>query len=213
MLGVICAMEIEAKGLISLMEEKSEKNIIGYKFTRGRINGNTVVVALSGIGKGYAAAVTALLISHFDVTEVINLGVCGGNIGTGKSIVADSVVQYDFDTTAVGDELGQLDGFDSPYIRCSEMKSRIRGDIRGVIASGDKFISKADEARRLASQFGAVGFDMESGAVAQICSKAKVDFAIVRIVSDGGNADEYESFKVEAAKKGVKTIIDYLNCR
>ncbi len=211
MLGVLCAMEVEAKGLIALMDRKSEKSMIGYDFTSGYIGDKEIVVALSGIGKGYAAAATALLISHFDVTEVINLGICGGSVGVGKLIVADSVVQYDFDTTAFGDELGKLDGFDSPYIACSDMRKRIRGDLGGVIASGDKFIAGEEEADRLAKRFGAVGFDMESGAVAQICSKAKVDFAIVRVVSDGGDATEYEKFKAEAAKKGVNAVMEYLD--
>ncbi len=211
MLGVICAMDIEATGLISLMKGKEVRSIIGYEFTCGKIGDKKVVVALSGIGKVYAAAVTALLISNFEVDTIINLGVCGGNVGAGKLIVADSVVQYDFDTTAFGDQLGQLDGFDSPYIKCSDIKYMIHGDVMGVIASGDRFIADAREAKRLSELFGAIGFDMESGAIAQICSKAKIDFAVVRVVSDGGDATEYEKFKIEAAKKGVGAVVDYLN--
>lgn len=211
MLGVICAMELEASGLISLMDNIEEVDCIGYKFTRGKIRGKEITVVISGIGKGYAAAVTALLIHNFGASEVINLGVCGGTIGTGKVIIADSVVQYDFDTTVVGDELGQLEGFDSPYIKCSkEIADKLGGDTRGVIASGDKFIAKEEEVEFLVKHFGAIGFDMESGAVAQICAKAGVKFAVVRVVSDGGDAGDYAKFKVIAAKKGVDTVLKYL---
>ena len=214
MLGVICAMDIEAEGLIALMQDKKKVNVIGYNFTVGSINDKDVVVVLSGVGKANAAAVTALLISSFNVTEVINLGVCGGNIKVGTMIVADSVVQYDFDTTAIGDELGQLGGFDSPYIKCTpQMTALIGGEARGVIASGDKFINDENSAKFLAEHFNAIGFDMESGAVAQICTKASVKFAIVRVVSDGVDITEYEKFKVLAAQKGVNAVVKYLgNC-
>lgn len=214
MLGVICAMKIEAEGLIELMKDAQEINCLNYIFTTGTINDKKITVVLCGIGKANAAAVTALLIQNFGVTEVINLGVCGGSLGTGSMIVADSVVQHDFDTTALGDELGKLSEFDSPYIKCSlDMTDLICADYRGVIASGDKFIADKAHAQFLFKRFGAIGFDMESGAVAQICTNAKVKFAIVRVVSDSGDAIEYEKFKALAAKKGIDAVVGYINKR
>lgn len=211
MLGVICAMDVERSGLIKLMDKPCKIDVLGYEFVSGKINGKRVVVVLSGIGKVNAAAVTALLIREFAVTEVINLGVCGGSLPAKSLIVASSVVQYDFDTTAFGDELGQLDGFDSPYIKTDDISLRIACDARGVIASGDKFIADEKQVKFLAERFNAIGFDMESGAVAQICTKAKIKFAVLRVVSDGGNADEYENFKVLAAQKGVEAVVRYLS--
>lgn len=212
MLGVICAMEIEADGLIALMDDKRVVKAVDYKFIEGCICGKKVVVALSGIGKVHAAAVTALMINNFDVTEIINLGVCGGRLEVCTMIVADSIVQYDFDTTACGDELGQLDGFDSPFIKCSDrISKKLDGEARGVIASGDKFIADEQYAAFLSRRFGAIGFDMESGAVAQVCSKAGVEFAVLRVVSDGGNLIEYEKFRVMAAKKGIDAVKKYLS--
>lgn len=210
MLGIICAMDVEAEGLLGQMTSERKTNVIGYDFTEGKICGKKVVVAKSGIGKANAAAVTALMISCFKTDEIINLGVCGG-INAGAMIIADSVVQYDFDTTAFGDPLGKLDGFDSPFIKCSAaMTGKLAGDKRGVIASGDKFIASKAESDRLFHRFGAIGFDMESGAVAQICTLAKVDFAVIRVVSDGGDAAEYEKFKLSAAKRGVSAVLDYI---
>lgn len=209
MLGVICAMDIERAGLIALMSDERRINLLGYEFTVGKVRGKEIAVVLSGIGKVNAAAVTALLISRFGVSEVINLGVCGGK-ERGAMIVADSVVQYDFDTTAFGDELGQLDGFDSPYIKTSDISERIKCDLRGVIASGDKFIASEAQVKFLTDKFNAIGFDMESGAVAQICSKSNVRFAVVRVVSDGGDASEYEKFKLVAAQKGIDAVVDYI---
>ena len=209
MLGVICAMDIERAGLIALMSDERRINLLGYEFTVGKVRGKEIAVVLSGIGKVNAAAVTALLISRFGVSEVINLGVCGGK-ERGAMIVADSVVQYDFDTTAFGDELGQFDGFDSPYIKTSDISERIKCDLRGVIASGDKFIVSEAQVKFLTDKFNAIGFDMESGAVAQICSKSNVRFAVVRVVSDGGDASEYEKFKLVAAQKGIDAVVDYI---
>lgn len=213
MTGIICAMEVEAAGLVALMRDVVYADRLGYKFILGTLRDRQVCVVLSGIGKVNAAAVTTLLISDFGADEVINLGVCGGNVGVGTMIVATSVVQYDFDTTAFGDPLGQLDGFDSPYIACSRLGGRIEGDARGVIASGDRFVTDEEFKKFLSEKFGAIGFDMESGAVAQVCAKAKKDFVVVRVVSDGGSADDYEKFKLSAAEKGVKAVLQFLGER
>ena len=210
MIGVICAMEIEAYGLIELMADVKNEKCLNFSFTKGRIGKKEIVVALSGIGKANAAAATALMIGKFGVKKVVNIGVCGGMCGTGKLIIADSVVQYDFDTTAIGDELARLDGFDSPFIKCTMDTSTALCDFRGVIASGDKFIALAEDVTRLKSTFNAIGFDMESGAVAQICTQAGVEFAIVRVVSDGGDPVEYEQFKHIAAGRGISTFLSLL---
>lgn len=209
MLGIICAMEVELNGVITLMKDVYHEKRLCYEFTFGTIRGKKVVAALSGIGKVNAAAVTALIVD-LGANEIINLGVCGGTIKAGSVIVAESVVQYDFDTTAFGDELGKVDGFDSPYIKCAEsVYGKIEG-VKGVIASGDKFISDREFAKYLSEKFGAIGFDMESGAVAQICAKCGIPFAVIRVVSDGGDATEYENLKTLAAKRAVLTIDEYL---
>lgn len=211
MLGIICAMQIEADGLLALMRKVKKTTLLGYDFFVGELKKHKVAVVLCGIGKANAAAVTALLISAFGAKQVINLGVCGGTLSAGTMIVAKDVVQYDFDTTAFGNELGRIEGFQSPYIPSSnKMNAKLHGDVTGTIASGDKFLEDKAQIAFLNRTFGAIGFDMESGAVAQICTQAGVDFAVVRIVSDGGDKAQYERLKVEAAQRGVKAILEYL---
>ncbi len=209
MIGIICAMKIEADGIVAVMTNVTREKCVGVEFTVGDIGRQKAVVAISGIGKVNAAAVTALMVGKFEADKIVNVGVCGGTCGTGKLIAADSVVQYDFDTTAIGDELAVLDGFDSPYIKCSMDTSKVKADYRGVIASGDRFVA-GDEVNRLVELFGAIGFDMESGAVAQICSRSGVEFAVFRVVSDGGDPVEYEKFKRLAAQKGVDALLTLL---
>lgn len=209
MIGVICAMDIEVSGLIEIMSDINREDRLGFCFYGGKIMGKEVTVVKSGIGKVNAAAATALLIGEYGAEVVVNIGVCGGTCGTGKLIIADSVVQYDFDTTAIGDELARLDGFDSPYIKCTYDTSSVPCDVRGVIASGDKFVS-GETSGWLKGTFGAVGFDMESGAVAQICTQAKVPFAVFRVVSDGGDPVEYEQFKRIAARRGIDSFLSLM---
>ncbi|CDB26558.1 adenosylhomocysteine nucleosidase [Firmicutes bacterium CAG:552] len=212
MTGIICALDGEAKKIRELMSGVTKKTILCFDFYTGKIFDKDVVLTLSGVGKVYAGAVTAVMLSSFDVSEVINLGTCGGIVGTGTQIVAKNVVQYDFDTTAFGDELGCLQGFDSPFIPCSSrLIDAVKGDaIVGTIATGDKFVSSKADIEFLKSKFNAIGFDMESGAIAQICRKCGTEFVIVRAVSDGGDASEYERLAKKAADDGADLVENYL---
>lgn len=212
MTGIICALEGEAQKIRSLMTDVKQQKVLCFDFCIGNIYGKDVVLTLSGVGKVFAGAVTAIMIASFKVDEIINLGTCGGITGTGTQIVAKNVVQYDFDTTAFGDELGCLQGFDSPFIPCSQrLIDAVKGDaVVGTIATGDKFVSDAEEIEFLRNKFGAVGFDMESGAIAQICYKCGVEFVVVRAVSDGGDAAEYDLLAKKAADMGAALVENYL---
>jgi adenosylhomocysteine nucleosidase len=62
----------------------------------------TVVFALSGIGKVAAALTTALLCEHFDVTRVIFSGLAGGlgpRVARYDWVIGDSFAQHDFDAS------------------------------------------------------------------------------------------------------------------
>ncbi|MCK7484117.1 MAG: hypothetical protein MZU97_00165 [Bacillus subtilis] len=73
-----------------------------------------MIVAKSGIGKINAAMTTAMILSTFPVEAVINTGVAGGLNPTknGDLVLADAVVSFDADVTAIDPDLafGQIYG-------------------------------------------------------------------------------------------------------
>lgn len=61
---------------------------------------------------------------------------------------------------------------------------------RGLIASGDRFISSLAEARSLLGRISEVlAVEMEGAAVAQVCAERDVPFAVFRLVSDRADHD------------------------
>lgn len=88
--------------------------------------------------------------------------------------------------------------------------------IRGVIASGDMFVgdpSKTSEILETCPETSAV--EMEGAAVAQVCDMYKVEFVIIRIISDLANHSahiDFPRFIAEVAKiysaNIIKIILD-----
>jgi len=75
----------------------------------------------------------------------------------------------------------------------------------GLIASGDRFVSGADESRALQAALQAAGFaalavEMEGAAVAQVCFDYGVPFAAVRTISDRADDQAHVDFPTFVAE-------------
>ena len=77
MTGIICAMQIEADGIIALSQNTQTEEIAGMKFTTGTLNGKDIAVVVCGVGKVNAAMCAVVLIEKFNPDVVINSGVGG----------------------------------------------------------------------------------------------------------------------------------------
>ena len=56
---------------------------------------------------------------------------------------------------------------------------------RGIIASGDKFISKKEDQERLKEEIpGLIAVEMEGAAVAQVCEDHNIPYVVIRTISD-----------------------------
>lgn len=90
--------------------------------------------------------------------------------------------------------------------------------VGGVGVSGNTFIDSKEKRELLAKEFGALIVDMESAAVAHVCSANNVPFVVFRSASDlaGGSgsetaAKELEEFFQVAADISSKVVIKFLN--
>ena len=111
MTGIICAMQIEADGIIALSQNTQTEEIAGMKFTTGTLNGRDIAVVVCGVGKVNAAMCAVVLIEKFNPDVVINSGVGGSLsplVSIGDIVVATKSVQHDMNTTALGDKRGEV---------------------------------------------------------------------------------------------------------
>ena len=225
MIGIIGAMEIETNGLVQKMTKVVVEKVGSYSFAKGKLSGKDLVVCRCGIGKVFSSTATALMIEKYNVECVINIGVAGGvkPLKQGDVVVAEKTVQHDYDAVADGLILGQIHGFSSPYLECDKtlvdklcnaLKKTGEECKRGVIASGDCFVSSTEKSNFIANTFGASAIDMESAAVNQVCLLQGVPFCAMRAISDNADDEAVKSFYefvTEASEKAIETICIFVS--
>ncbi len=222
-IGIIGAMEIEIEEIKKNITVVQTETVAGMNFYKGTLGNTEVILAQSGIGKVFSAACTQAMIMKFAPDIIINIGVCGGlskELHTGDIILGDKVVQYDMDTSAVGDPIGLISGINKIYFDCDANTNSDIEDIlkakninykKGVVATGDKFINDSALVKWLCDNFDAIGGDMESASIGHVCCINNVPFAILRSMSDSGdeNSDnDYKSSLDYAAKTTCDIIIE-----
>lgn len=217
---ILAAMDKEISLLINLLNEVSEKQTDGFKIWCGTIGNHNLSIAKCGIGKVNSALNTLRLIQLLKPSLVINSGVAGGaGIPVGAVLVADRIAYHDV-WCGPGTLYGQADGFPLfmlPDEKILELTHSLQVE-RGLICSGDKFISSPEELKFIRSHFPDVkAVDMESASIAQTCITCGVNFAVIRVVSDtpgeGENLAQYKDFWTKAPEKTfnvLKTILESL---
>ena len=224
-IGIIAAMQIEIDGIKEKIESPETVTLSGVDFVCGNIGDKYVVCAKCGIGKVFAALCAQTMCLRFDLDCIINTGVAGG-LADGLSIldtvVAESVVQHDMDTTPIGDPAGLLSGINIVNIPCDKYIAEKLYEsigvlpvkrIYGVIATGDQFISTDKQKQFIMDTFSASACEMEGGAIGQVCYVNNVPFGAVRAISDGGNDDafmDYPTFAAKAAENSIAAVLRFL---
>ena len=222
-LGIIGAMQIEIENLKASITNQATETISGVTFTTGQINGVDVVAAVSGIGKVFAAVCTEIMVLHFGVDHVINIGVAGSLVPTLKVLdvaVADSAVQHDMNTSAIGDPIGLVSGINIINFEADEdLRKAVTSVLTtkginyevGVIASGDLFVDTNKQRETIRNRFDAIAADMEGASIAHVCYINKVPFTLIRSISDAdGSAMDYNTFAGKAAEQSIAIVLDVI---
>ena len=221
-IGIIGAMDSEVKTLISLLENKREEKIGSVLFNRGTLFGKEVAIAKCGIGKVFAAIAAEAMIISYSPDLIINTGV-GGAVGSGISVtdvvVADKLVQYDMDTSAIGDPVGLVSGINVIYFETDKRAVEIARDAAisvgvkahvGTIATGDRFVSQSEEKARLSGLFGAYACEMEGAAIAHTAYVNDTPVVVIRAISDSADEEssmDYMEFLPIAAKNSTEITL------
>lgn len=221
-LGIIGAMSEELEILLTDMELEDTTVKAKMTFHRGKLWGKDVVAVVCGIGKVNAAICTQLLISEYEVTHIINVGVAGGigkEIYPGDVVIATNLVQYDMDTTAFGDPMGQIPRLDTFDFKCDESLVALakeackeNGNIKsfvGRIVTGDQFVADPAKVKWFDEEFKALACEMEGGSIAQVCYLNKIPFVVIRSISDNANNGAHMDF-AEFTAIGVKNSTSIL---
>lgn len=226
-IGIIAAMSEEIASIKKLMADVRVKNIYELEFTLGTIHSKNVVLVKCGVGKVNAARTTQILIDNFDLEYVINVGTAGGlneKIEIGDVVIAEKLVQHDFDITAGGHEKGYISDTGTYFYSDEELVNKSKKIIEnmnedfkaitGLIATGDIFVQDISVKDRIKQEFDADCTEMEGAAIAQVCYLDKIPFIVIRSISDkpnGNNSVDFEKFLELACERYSKFIDIFLN--
>lgn len=225
-IGIVVAMRKELELLLPLLQNPSEpEQINGYEFHAGSMGHHGVVLMQCGIGKVNAAIGAMSLIDNFHPECVINTGVAGGadaSMHVLDLLVATEVAHHDV-WCGPGTEYGAAAGCNPillPWQRIIDAAHDVldgQSNVKyGLICSGDKFISTEAEVKEIKSHFpAALAVDMESAAIAQVCTLKGIKFGIIRAISDtpgqDDNISQYENFWNDAPRETFNALTSILN--
>ena len=200
-IGMIVAVEMDAVlskyGRAAGVEKRG-----GFEVHRYEGGDFRLFIVSAGAGEIAAAAAAELLIAAYGAELIVNFGVVGGlteEMALARTVVVESVVHYDFDTSAWdGCEVGRYAAYPTPRIPTTpELVDRaltLYPELKKVVcASADKFVAGGEAKRTLHERFGADICEMEAAAVVLTCSRAGVPCLVIKTVSDGimGGAEEF----------------------
>ena len=228
MIGIICAMQIEADGIIALCENVKTRTHAKMKFTLGTLHGKDVCVVVCGVGKVNAAMCALMLIEKYKPDIVLNSGVAGSLspiVGIGDIVVATKSVEHDMNGTALGDKQGEItfpDG-NMMFFECDKQASTLLAAIckeipdtkvaQGIIASGDIFVSDRKQRFKINDRFGALACEMEGAAIGHVCVRCEVPYGIIRAISDDLDENkgmDFVKFCELASKKTVAAVSGFV---
>jgi len=217
-IGLAYAMSGEIKSILEGADVKQLETVSGVPVYEIKPD---IFAYAGGIGKVNAAMSAQLFIDRYHPDWIVNAGVAGSfeDLDIGTVVLADSFVQHDVDTSAIGDPVGLVSTVNRVVFPTDELE-RAEGILAslgvayrtGRVATGEVFMTKGERAGWIAETFGAMLCEMEGGAVAQVCLRNGVRFTALKSVSDRlckeNNAGEYFNFG-EAMEKLNQVVLPF----
>jgi len=214
-IAILGAMPEEIQLLESQLKHVRTKNIMGFQFKTGKLNGKKVILTETGIGKVNAAVVTTLIIKEFRPQSVIFTGIAGAiseNLNQGDIVIGNRLTYHDYgrltneglSTNATrnpitkqlnpvyfsSDSLLVTKAIDASkeitLLKISSESPQPTVSV-GTIVTGDTFVTSSTAVSHFQKNLQANATEMEGAAVAQVCYQQHIPFLVIRSISDKAN--------------------------
>lgn len=226
-IAIIGAMDCEVNKLKEMLMDREDFSQGKINVSLGEISGIDVIVSQSGVGKVNSAMTTQFIIDKYSPDYIINTGIAGGladGLSVGDIVIGKELVQYDFDTSALGYARGYMcTGVDkdkpTKYFSDEKIISLFENAVKtscsnvkvhkGIIATGDTFVSSFEKKMEIKSLFNAAAVEMEGCSIAQVANANSVPCMIIRALSDladGSATKSLDIFEKEMAEFSSSTI-------
>jgi adenosylhomocysteine nucleosidase len=229
-IGIISAMASELQLLLDTADISRTETIGKTTYHIGKLGGKDVILVRAGVGKALSAAYTAVLIDHYNVSDIIFTGIAGGvgdEVKVLDVVVSTDLVQHDYGawtndglvwTTSGGannrtgliptdDRLREI-AYNAAVSVCGE-----ESVYKGLVATGDQFIMSETYVAHLQEAFNALACEMEGAAVARVAYEFGTPCIIIRCMSDKADGLAHEviaDFGILAADKSASIVIEMM---
>ena len=177
-----------------------------------------VSTAWSGWGKVSAARATVRLLSNkvksHPVEKILFTGVAGAvdkRLKQWDIILSESVIQHDMDARPIFEKYVipalQKKNIYSSEKMLNDLFNKLKNELpkddnydfgnlyKGIIATGDMFISDRKKIKELSIEIpNLFAVEMEGAAFAQVAQQEKVEWLVMRVISDNANEDSSIDF-------------------
>ena len=179
--GVVAALSIEMGHFIDRLADVRKYNGPKHTIIEGELNGKIIALVLGGVGRTSARKAAEVLIAGHRPRWVLNAGFAGA--------LDPGLRRFD---VVMPNHIKDLDGlrFDVnvsiPESHGDTGRPRL---LDGGLVTIDRVAATAAEKTTLRQQTGATVVDMETSAVAALCSELGQKFLAIRVVSDTAAED------------------------
>lgn len=198
------AMPVELHALPGAKELSPLETVSGVPFFEVAPG---ILACAGGVGKVNAAMAAEILCLKYGVDLILNAGIAGccTDLPVGSLVLAETLMQHDVDTSAVGDPIGLVSTVNQIEFpawepeRCRNLlRSLGTNAVPGRVATGDWFAVKGERTCWIAGTFHPLMVEMEACAIAQVCLRSGVRFVSLKSVSDhlfsDRQSEEYFNF-------------------
>lgn len=229
-IAIIGAMDEEIIEISNNLKKSKTIQKNDFVIIKGILGNNNIVLIKSGVGKVAASTTTQYIIDNYEPIYIVNIGIAGSlspDLKAGDIIIANKLVQHDFDVTAFGSPKGYIDNgieANKPTVFNSDKKlvEKFKKELNlnqnkniklGTIATGDIFVNQENKKRAIRDEFKADAIDMESAAIARTTQRNNTPLIVIRTISDSENnsVSEYKHNKKTAAEKAALYTLSVLN--
>lgn len=223
-IGIIFALNDELEETKKIFDNIKKHNIYNLTIFECKNTKVTCFLVESGMGKVNAARSAQVLIDKMNVDYILNVGVAGSisnNINKCDIVIADKLVQHDYDARPLGFKRAELPNI-GIYIDCDKKLLDIAKTIKcetkttiGTIASGDIFITEQKMGAKINEKYNALCVEMEGAAIAQVCHLCSIPYLVIRAISDSPYEEDnhitFEEFLKISSNMVAKFVHQFLD--